>query len=980
MYLLIQLAKGIANGEGAAAVSLDHIRNAVCMLELERDDGATRVLEYLGVAPPPSPTRVDQLRVLLAHAQAGRRLPMDEQAKDFLRHFGNDLVFYRIPALLGKVGNEQSTSGATHKAISEEGESTPASGGAGTSESPTDVRNPFDPSMAWPDRITLVQQLQQFLQERLYDQGEVIDQLADGVIQKALRGERNGPLACLLMVGPPATGKTHTAQLLVEALGPHWKSLQMDMSTLQSPNQGFALTGMSRGYSDARPGELTSFVRENPRSVIVLDNLHKAHPSNQDVLQAVFDTGFLTDQFGFYPNNDLTKPQLAMPQVDFRNTILIFTTNAGAGTLQNPDFLAYLHAHPEESKDAVFDLLSKQTNTFARSDGEQAVFAPDLLSRLSAQMLLLYRPLSLPALERIARNSWDSYVDSLQRAFHANVDAHDLEVLLRMAVLSFGSQLDARKVGGAALEALLFGGVIDKLQEAKTVLQSPCIRFELRDGTSAEFDKCIEMMGGSKDIVREMSRKQRALDFDLDTRLHEDGCIWVELSSPRWVTPVRSSDLFGIGRIAVSVPDVSFDDIAGQELAKARLREVARLLNQPTTLKAWNISMPRGMLLYGAPGTGKTMLAKALANEADLPFLNTSGPDLLDARQMHQVFERARHYAPAILFIDEAEVIGSRERGDFAIPINQLLTELDGFSSHSGGVFVVMASNFPQKLDPAILRAGRVDMHVEVLALDPPARRHFFDKLHALPGGSALDVDLLIQSSGGMTGAELEQVRRDASIHAIRSGRGELSQEDLLEHINIVRYGERLTPEKSREKHEAVAWHEAGHALVAMVLRPEVAVEQATIVARRNAEGFVSYDPNGMVSRAMNRNDVLADIAICLAARTSQEIRYGDAGIDAGASSDLQQATRLAEMAVCQWGLDEVIGHRVLTKESMSWPAEAALVGARVQEWVRRGKQQALEVLQSHRDALEQLANALLEQETMSSDSIRDVIERFPSM
>jgi cell division protease FtsH len=984
----MELAKMVAKRAHAPEIRLEHVRKAVSMLELEDGVDSAMVLMTLGMPRPSHPAPPLVLVRLLAEAARTPPMPISEEVSTMLQSFDADYVFYKNP-----VGLIEDRAGSAARPRRTRGTPITPSFRDEASEAVNDLikqnkdeewaDNPFgkpdvDGGPAFypaaqdvPSMVEWSRKLRNFLEKFLFGQPDVIDALADGLIYQSLRGQQTGPLATLFMVGPPAVGKTFTTRLLADALDGAWPIKTIDMSSMQSANQAFALTGMSQGYGDALPGELTNFVRQNPRCIVVLDNIDKSHPNIQNVLLPLFDSGFLKDQFGFYPDDDRTKPKLAPNEVDFRNAIVVLTTSAASGSLQNADFQAYLEEHPAQAREAVLDLLSRQHGEFR--EGPMACFSPDLLSRLSAELVLIYRPLALPALEAIARGTWDAFVDNLRTAFDCQIEVASLPDLLRAATLYFGGTLDARKVAGSPLDNLLFGGVIDRLQELGNDRRIGSVRFELANGFTEAMDRLLAELD-AKDPVRELRRKQRTLQFAITSTLTSDGDIVTVVRDPQWVTAVRAGDLGVQGGLQAVIPTCGFDDIAGHEVIKTRLRDTVRILKQPQTLKTWGVDPPRGMLLFGPPGTGKTMLAKALAKDADLPFIASTGPELLDISQMHSVFERARHYAPCILFIDEIDILGSRDSAGYPLAINQLLTELDGFGSHAGGVFTIAASNYPEKIDKAILRAGRIDLHVEVPALDPPARRYFFSRLQKLPGGESLALDELVQFSSGMSGAELQRVHRELALELIRTGQTSLTQVGAVEMINVVKYGTRQSAETSRLILEHTAYHEAGHAVVSMTLCPERKIEQITIIPRARARGFVAFQQDD-ARKPMTREGVLNEMAIALAGRVSQEVKYGEDGADDGASSDIEKATRLAECAIARWGLDTEVGCRTLPTGG-SDPGTVIAPDDRVQFWIQAAHQKAKDVVTQREALIKGLADALMTQESLSGENLELLTKR----
>jgi ATP-dependent Zn protease len=371
------------------------------------------------------------------------------------------------------------------------------------------------------------------------------------------------------------------------------------------------------------------------------------------------------------------------------------------------------------------------------------------------------------------------------------------------------------------------------------------------------------------------------------------------------------------------------------------------------------------------------MIAKALAHEAGLPFMATTGSELLNLAFLKTLFQRARKYAPSLVFIDEIDAIGSREAGGYDVVINQLLIELDGFdTSLSEPVFVVAATNLKDKLDPALIRAGRIDIHVEVPQLDRDARAHFVERYLALPHDGSLLRDTLLAQTSGMSGADLEQVRREAVLEMVRQDKSQVTQAMLLEQVNLQKYGPRSNTKRNDQHRAMTAYHEAGHAVMSMVLNPDVVIEQVTITARGDAGGFVSFEQNSEVNRRMTRQEFMDEICVLLAGRLAEQMKFGDDGISAGASSDLARATRLAEAAITQYGLDEKVGLVATAHLSASGQSGfEALVAERVAFWLLAAQERCNDELKVHWERLSSVAQALLELETLSVASLSELLQ-----
>jgi cell division protease FtsH len=449
-----------------------------------------------------------------------------------------------------------------------------------------------------------------------------------------------------------------------------------------------------------------------------------------------------------------------------------------------------------------------------------------------------------------------------------------------------------------------------------------------------------------------------------------------------------------------SLPKVTFDEVAGAEEAKQELKEIIDFLKDPSRIQRLGGRMPKGMLLVGAPGTGKTLMARAVAGESGVPFFNISGSEFIEmfvgvgAARVREMFEQAREKAPCIIFIDELDAIG-RARGAGPVmgghdereqTLNQLLTEMDGFDP-STGVVVMAATNRPEILDKALLRAGRFDRQILVDKPDLVAREEIL-KLHAHKIKLAPDVDLKVvaQRTPGMVGADLENICNEAAIRAVRENHDNVTMKDFEAAIDRVIAG----PEKKHrtinpeEKHR-VAFHESGHTLVAETVPTGQPVHKVSIIPRGVAAlGYTLQLP--VDEKFLSTEQELKDqIAILLGGRVAEEIVLGD--VSSGASNDLERATEIAHGMVTQLGMSERLGPLTWGKrrqlqylgveeqEERNYSEETArLIDEEVKALVEEGQARAREILTSKQELLDCLAALLEKKEVLSGEEVKRVI------
>lgn len=460
-----------------------------------------------------------------------------------------------------------------------------------------------------------------------------------------------------------------------------------------------------------------------------------------------------------------------------------------------------------------------------------------------------------------------------------------------------------------------------------------------------------------------------------------------------------NSMMFGAGRSNARIyvrssGGIRFSDVAGEDEAKENLSEIVDYLHNPDKYKNIGASMPKGILLVGPPGTGKTMLAKAVAGEADVPFFSISGSEFVEmfvgmgASKVRDLFKQAKEKAPCIVFIDEIDAIGKKRDGQFGgndereQTLNQLLTEMDGFEGNSG-VIILAATNRPESLDPALTRPGRFDRRVPVELPDLKGREEILkvhgSRIRTAPG---IDWERLARMASGASGAELANIINEAALRAVRDGRSCASQEDLEESIEVViaGYQKKNAILSDREKW-IVAYHEIGHALVAAKQNNSAPVQKITIIPRTSgALGYTMQMEEG-THYLMSKEEIENRIATFAGGRAAEEIVFNS--VTTGASNDIEQATKLARAMITRYGMSdfdmvamETVDNQYLGGDtSLSCSAQTqAEIDKKVVELVKKQHEKAGQILIENREKLDQLAKHLYEKETITGDEFMAIL------
>ena len=464
-----------------------------------------------------------------------------------------------------------------------------------------------------------------------------------------------------------------------------------------------------------------------------------------------------------------------------------------------------------------------------------------------------------------------------------------------------------------------------------------------------------------------------------------------------------NSLMFNMGRsdakiYVKSAEGIKFDDVAGEDEAKENLQEVVNYLHDPSKYKEIGASMPKGILLVGPPGTGKTMLAKAVAGEANVPFFSMSGSEFVEmfvgmgASKVRDLFSQAKEKAPCIVFIDEIDAIGQKRSGgqyggndEREQTLNQLLTEMDGFDS-SNGVIILAATNRPESLDPALTRPGRFDRRVPVELPDLLGREAIL-KVHAKKIKIAEDVDFnkVARMASGASGAELANIVNEAALRAVRDGRRFATQADLEESIEVVIAGyQKKNAIMTDHEKKIVSYHEIGHALVAALQSHSAPVQKITIVPRTSgALGYTMQVEEGN-HYLMTQEEMENKIATLTGGRAAEETVFGS--ITTGASNDIEQATKLARAMITRYGMSkdfDMVALETVQNQYLGGDASLACsadtqteIDRQVVELVKQQHEKALKILADNRAKLDELASFLYEKETITGEQFMEILNK----
>ncbi len=805
----------------------------------------------------------------------------------------------------------------------------------------------------------------------------------------------------LLMHGDKAWGSAEILQAITSALAQHegFKVLDIDCSAYRSEGEAASWTGSKTYWSGSSPGEITSFIHKNPKAIIALHNVDETLASVMATLRPALLTGEMVDHHGLDEPDDWERDLRpgANPKrrhqptpVNCRQALFLASASHDTDWLSHPDATTILGDTTAQQSTNLIQALGQATREHR---GEVTpLFDVTVLAQLAEHHHVL-KPLPWPTLQAQAHAAMEAAQAHAVKAMGMRIDFASTNAAPDLATLVLchqGSSMALAHTQPEAIARTLFKPMqASHFATQQSLHMAKPLTLGFDNTAQADWARIQEQLGA--DPMAMLRRKNQFVDFLLEPDVTDSNPTqsW-HVKHVALKTTRRLSDYSGASGLVSQVPQTTLADVAGQDKAKSFLSEIVGYLHNPKALAAYGIDMPRGVVLHGPPGTGKTLLARALAGQAQLPFITVTGSEMLNPDFMARVYAIAHRAEPCIIHIDEADVLGRRGQQAHAhdVALNFLLAKIDGFERHNG-IFHVLTTNRPEALDSALTRPGRIDRQFEIGPLELDGRQACLKNLWPLldlKGSEQQNLqasskdsaqDRILKLTYGMTGAELAQLQREVALRLVRTANARAPLAWVLEEISRIQYGEAHASHTSEAFRHRVAVHEAGHALLHHLLWPQHPIAQLSITPRNGAAGFLAVSNEGNAKVNETPAAVRAYITVLLGGRAAEILVFGADGPSSGASSDLARATEAAWKAVAFAGLDAEFGAASLAGLMHDGKMPELLHHAaalRAMQWVEQAGRDALRSLHTHRDGLEALVNALLTHETLDGPQVTQLI------
>lgn len=790
------------------------------------------------------------------------------------------------------------------------------------------------------------------LKEIIFDQDEAIDEVVDALIQTSYTPQERPPMAIFTFLGPPAVGKTYLARTLSSLLD-NFAFKLFDMEQFSDPDTAMGFLGRRITSEGMQEGELRLFIGQNPKSIIVFDSIDKADNQLQIAL-----LNLLTED----------EPDSGP---DCRDLIVIFTSSLGSSIFQEKEYVALFKDNKLRAQSLVIDALSREKK--ALYDVVDNAIAPGLLPVMAENFIVLFNRLTLDTMVRVGSQSLRGYSEYFSEKSNIELEYENADGLVTLLALSFSPHIDVRQVK-QKLPDIVLGRITAFIRDNRRFPRKVICKL------SAKAEVFLAKILGKKEcLIQDLFKRHETIEISWKEVLRGENLVCTMERAALKRLPSSWDFLRETGPV-IEFPSLGFKDIAGNRSIKKNLKQIVRILKEPDLVQKFAIDMPKGMLLYGPPGVGKTMLAGAVAKESGRPYVYASRSDLFDSDYIRKSYRLARQFAPSIVFLDGVDVKGLLEGVYASMPDDQVVMELDSLPvDPRESVFTIATAQVREDVSPRLIAPDRIDTFVEVGELDREARRFFIEKILQKPNDGKINVERVVRYISGMSGYDLQRIGKEAALYAIRNSRDCITEDILIEQINIIKYGYKLEKKHIRNLEEDLkitAFHEAGHAVLSCLLLPDIVIEQVTIAPRLKTMGFISYSIDDFPGN-ISKDEVFNNICVLLAGWLASIRKFGPKGIETGASNDLETATHQAYAAVASLGMDEEIGyvHTDTLSQNVSKEIYLSKVEERVSHWMKEATVVAEKLVEQHWSKVEKLAANLISREIVDGSELEKIMK-----
>lgn len=781
------------------------------------------------------------------------------------------------------------------------------------------------------------------LKNNLFDQDFAIESFIKTLAQSYLLKNRSKVRAFFTFVGSANTGKHYLCELLLN-LNSQIKELKTFYMDEYSGSIGL---GSEQGSTHKFKNDVIDFVKENPNSILSFEDIEKAELSVQLAIYTLF-----TD----YEDSE----------IDFSNVIVVVTTTVLSKLLQRKDFKSLLKSDTLQAHTFLMERLANEK--IVSENIEEYLFDRKLLSLLNEHTVIPFNNLSISALIKIAARSVHNMSQVFIKESKIAIEYIEFDKIISLLTLSLAPYINARHIK-QKLPKLMFSNIYDTLK-LEVGIEKICYSI------SKKADKFITKALSDENLLFTKINKQHTrVSLEWNIKI-EDNIAYCEIKNAFY----SKDELSVVSNEALHISDITFKDVAGQQKVKDELLEILTILKEPQRLKHFDLPLPKGMILFGPSGMGKKILARAFAYESNMPYIVVNGSELFDRNSINQAYEQAYSSAPAIVILEDIDIQGIVGGMISTMSMEPLVEKLDNLNqSYEAPVFTIVTLSSNENIPPELLQAQRLPIHIEVPKLDMEARRFFIEDILKKPHDEKIDIQRVVRYISGMGGNELKRIGEEASLYAARKGLKELTEEILLEQINIIKYGTKLENKQIRDIETSMAktaYHEAGHAVLSYFLLPNIKIEQVTVAPRSQTLGFVSYHNEDYVD-ATSKEDLFNDVCVLLAGRIAKMKKFGEDGMETGAVSDLEAATMQVYAAITLFGMDEELGY--INISSFEEVYMKQLFQEKIEErmliWMDKAKDKTQAEVDRLWKPIDALAKALMKKEMIDGDELKSIIE-----